>query len=276
MSKLSNLSAGAVPEEVVRAALRASRVRGVPVADVPLLAVAEEAGISRSTLMRRLGGTRRALDEAVRAAGVDPGGQKPVRQRAVEAAAALISEQGLASATLERVAAGAQCSVHSLYAAFGGRDGLLHAVYERYSPILDVEAVLAGPHHDLADTVREIYRLLVGSLSREPRVLPAMIADALSRPGDPMVQSVYQQFFPRMLSGIGQWLTDEIAVGRIRDLPLLLLTQQLAGPVFSHFLMRPAASRVPGVDLPTAEEAVEVFAQTFLRAVAVLPPADRT
>jgi hypothetical protein len=34
--------------------------------------------MSRSTLLRRLGDSRAALDEAVRAAGVDPGGQ-PVR-----------------------------------------------------------------------------------------------------------------------------------------------------------------------------------------------------
>ncbi|MEU2977361.1 TetR family transcriptional regulator [Streptomyces hirsutus] len=273
MSNVSESSVEAVPEEVVQAALRASHARGVPVADVPLLAVAEEAGISRSTLMRRLGGTRRALDEAVRAAGVDPGGQKPVRLRAVEAAAGLISEHGLTAATLERVAADARCSVHSLYAAFGGRDELLQAVYECYSPILDVEAVLAGPHEDLPETVRRIYRLLADALSREPRVLPAMLADALSRPEDPVVQSVYQRFFPRLLDGVGQWLTEEIAAGRIRDLPPLLLIQQMAGPVLSHLLLRPAAAHLPGADLPSTEEAIEVFAQNFLRAVALPPPA---
>ncbi|MEC3891137.1 hypothetical protein [Nocardiopsis sp. LDBS1602] len=35
--------------------------------------VAQEEGISRSTLLRRLGGPRGSLDEAVRAWGVDPG-----------------------------------------------------------------------------------------------------------------------------------------------------------------------------------------------------------
>ncbi|GAB2800912.1 TetR/AcrR family transcriptional regulator [Streptomyces chlorus] len=255
----------------MQAALRASRDRGVPVADVPLITVAEEAGVSRSTLMRRLGGTRRTLDEAVRARGVDPGGQKPVRERAVEAAGHLISGNGLASATLERVAVAAHCSVHSLYAAFGGRDELLYAVYERYSPILDVETVLAGPRGDLPDTVRAIYRALVDALDREPRVLPAIIADALSRPEDPAVQAMYQRLLPRMLDGVGRWLTDEMAAGRIRDLPLLPLMQQMTGPVFFHFLVRPATERLYKDELPTTEETVEVFMRNFIRAVATSP-----
>lgn len=257
-------------ENVVQAALTVARVRGVPVGDVPLVAVAAEAGISRSTLLRRLGGTRRALDDAVRAAGVDPQGQKSVRERAVEAAAVIVSERGLSSVTLERVAGGAGCSVHSLYAVFGGRDDLLRAVYERYTPFLDVQAVLAGPHEDLPDTVRRIHRALFDALDREPRVLPAMLADALSRPRDPVVVSVYERFFPRMLSGIGGWLADEIAAGRIRDLHPLVLMQQLTGPVLSHFLFRPAAPHVVGGDLPANDEVIEDFTQAFLRAV-VLP-----
>ncbi|MFE5509985.1 TetR/AcrR family transcriptional regulator [Streptomyces sp. NPDC056529] len=262
----------AVPDDLVRAALRVARARDVPVADVPLIAVAEEAGISRSTLMRRLGGSRRALDEAVRAAGVDPGGQRPVRERAVAAAADLISEHGLVVATLERVADGAGCSVHSLYAAFGGRDGLLHAVYERYSPILDVEAVLAAPREDLQETVRTLYRLLTEAFVREPRVVPAMFADALARPEDPAVQAVFRHAFSRMVEGVGTWLTGEIAAGRIRDLPPLLLVQQMLGPLASHFLMRPAAAQLSVTDLPTSEEAVELFADNFLRAVGTRPP----
>ncbi|MFE4451687.1 TetR/AcrR family transcriptional regulator [Streptomyces sp. NPDC056796] len=243
----------------------------MPVADVPLITVAEEAGMSRSTLMRRLGGTRRTLDEAVRARGVDPGGHKPVRERAVEAAGLLISENGLAAATLERVAIATNCSVHSLYAAFGSRNDLLCAIYERYSPILDVEAVFSGPRGDLPDTVRAIYRALVDALQREPRVLPAMIADALSRPDDPAVRAVYERLFPRLLDGIGRWLTEEIAAGRIRDLPLLPLMQQMTGPVLFHFLLRPALEHLQRAELPTTEETLEVFTQNFLRAVTPLP-----
>ncbi|SII64639.1 Putative transcriptional regulator, TetR family [Mycobacteroides abscessus subsp. abscessus] len=57
----------------MNAALQAAHALGKDVADVPLVEVARAAGVSRSTLLRRLGGTRQALDAAVRETGVDPG-----------------------------------------------------------------------------------------------------------------------------------------------------------------------------------------------------------
>ncbi|MFK0230802.1 TetR/AcrR family transcriptional regulator [Streptomyces sp. NPDC090303] len=243
-------------------------------AEVPLFAVAEEAGISRSTLLRRLGGTRTALDEAVRETGVDPGGQKPVRERAVEATAQLLSAEGLGAVTLERVADGAQCSVHSLYAAFGGRDSLLAAVYEQFSPDLDVDAVLAGPQRNLEDTVRAVFRIVADSFQREPRVLPAIIADALARPGDPAAQAVYHKALSHMLENIAGWIASEIAAGRLRDLPLLPLVQQMLGPVFSYFLLRPVYEQIGSASLPTLEDAIETFTESFLRAAAIPPPGD--
>ncbi|GAA3311602.1 hypothetical protein GCM10020295_81650 [Streptomyces cinereospinus] len=196
MSDVNELSETPVPQEIVEATLRAAEERGVPAADLTLRDIAREAGISRSTLLRRLGGTRQALDEALRAAGVELGGRKPVRERAIEAAAALISRQGLATLTFERVAMAAECSVQSLYGTFGGRDELMHAVFERYSPILDVEAFLAGPRGDLEDMVRRFHQLLADALEREPRVLPALLAEVFARPGDENVQRVFNNVTP--------------------------------------------------------------------------------
>ena len=257
-----------VPAELVEAALRAAEARGTSVAGVPALAIAREAGISRSTLMRRLGGTRRALDEAVRARGVDPGGRKSVHDRAVDAAASVIGEHGLAGATLERVAESAQCSVHSLYAVFGNRDELLFAAFERHSPILDVEEALAVPGESLEQRVRRIHHLAAEALDREPRVLPAMLAQVLARPDDPPVQEVAARILRRILDGVGRWLAAEAAAGRVRDLPPLLLLQQMMSPLLFHFLLRPAHRSVPEAELPTTETAVETFTQAFLRAVA--------
>jgi AcrR family transcriptional regulator len=253
----------------VAAALAAASARGVPVADVALRDIAQEAGISRSTLLRRLGGNRQGLEEAVRAVGVEPGGRRPVRERAIEAMGALISKDGLGAATFERVAAAAECSVPGLYGTFAGREELLRAVFERYTPIVDVEAFMAGPHGDLESTVRHLYRMLADALEREPRILSALLAEVFAHPADENIQAVFQNLLPRLLAGFGQWLTGEAAAGRIRDLPPLLLSQQMTSPIIMHFLLRPATSRVAGASLPTKDEVIETFTQNFIRAVAL-------
>ncbi len=256
-----------VADDLVQAALRAAEKRGKDVADVPVLAIAREAGISRSTLLRRLGGTRAALDDAVRAAGVDPGGQMPVRTRALTAAAALISESGLAAATLEAVAARADCSVHSLYMAFGGRDELLRLLFERHSPIPDLEDVLDTATGDLAATVERIYQALASALGREPRVGPAILAEVFARPASPTVQTLSQHAAPRMLNVLGTWLNTQIEQGLIRDLAMPLLIQQLMGPMVIHMLGRPAVSALEVVELPDLDTTCREFTTNFIRAV---------
>jgi AcrR family transcriptional regulator len=257
-----------VPNEVVDAALRAAEHLGRDVADVPLIAIAREAGMSRSTLVRRLNGSRQLLDDAVRAAGVEPGGRPPVRERAVQATASLISDRGLAAVTLEAVAAQADCSVHSLYAVFGGRDELMRAVFDRYSPILDLDEAISEPDAEFGETVHRIYRLLAEALSREPRVAPAMLAEGLARPTEPAVVALLQYHVPRMLAGVGQWLAGEVTAGRVRDLPLPLLIQQMLAPIAIHTMVRPAAVNIPEIELPDLDQACVVFADNFLRAVA--------
>lgn len=255
-----------VPAEFVDAAVAAARDRGQDVADVPMTVIARYAGTSRSTLLRRLGGTRAVLDDAVRAAGVDPGGRRPVRERAIEAAARLVGERGLAGVTLDAVAVAAGCSVPSLHLVFEGRDGLLAAVFDRYGPALDLEAVSANPTDEVAVKIRGIYRALVTAFRREPRVLPALFADLLGRPDGPG-NRILSANIPRMLASMGGILQAEVDAGRLRPLPLPLLIQLMVGPVVAHLLVRPVLDDVLGPNLPGIEESCDVFAEAFLRAV---------
>ncbi len=260
--------------ELVEAALRAAEKLGRDVADVPVMAIATEAGISRSTLLRRAGGSRAALDAAVRASGIDPGGRRPVRLRAVDAAAELISQSGLAAATLEAVAGRAQCSVNSLHVVFGGRDELLRAVFEQYSPIRDIEQFLSRPRADLAQTVHELYRVIADALNREPHVAPAIFAEAFSRPDSPSVQSLFAYSGPRMFGVLGHWLDAEMEAGRIRRLPPVLVAQQLLGPIIFHLFMRRVAqqAREFPLPLPDIHQMCDVFAESFIRAVGTSVP----
>lgn len=258
----------AVAPELIDAAVRAAEALDCGIAEVSVSAIAAEAHISRSTLLRRLGGSRNALDEAVRAAGIDLGGRPPVRQRALIAAAELISENGLAATTLDAVAERAQCSVFSLHAAFGGRDELLRAVFDRYSPIRDIEGYLAEARGDLHDVVYGFYRTVATALSREPRVTPAMFAEVYSRPDSAAVQALSRYAAPRMFGTLGAWFDAEIRAGRIRAQPLLVLAQQLLGPIVIHMLMRPAFPDVPGLKLPDVDVVCQEFTTNFIGAVA--------
>ncbi|MEZ5130381.1 MAG: TetR/AcrR family transcriptional regulator [Mycobacterium sp.] len=260
-------------EGLVQAALRAARRLGKDVADVPVVAIAREAGVSRSTLIRRLGGSRATLDEAVRAVGVDPGGQAPVRARALDAAADLISSEGLAATTLEAIAARAQCSVHSVYAAFGGRDELLRAVFETHGPLPEIEAIFEGAEgSDLRATVRQFYGAVAVAMSREPRVAPALFAEMMARPDSPALRNLLEHNAPRLLGSLGAWLAEQVRAGRIRDIALPLLIQQLSAPITIHMLSRPVAPQIPGMELPDLDAVCDTFTDTFLRAVCIQPP----
>jgi AcrR family transcriptional regulator len=245
------------------------------VADVPIVVIAHALGVSRSTLLRRLGGSRRALDDAVRDFGVDPGGRPPVRLRAVEAAAALISSGGVASATVEAIAAEADCSVPSLYAVFGGREALLRSVCDRYIPLLDLAGVVRGSSAaGLTHTVRGIYRSLADLLLQEPRVLSAVLAETLARPAGPGASVLIEHGALHLITVVGRWLDAEVAAGRIRDLPRPVLIQQLMSPISVHTIMRPGLANFPHVDLPDLEDSCDAFADVFVQGVAM--PGHRT
>ncbi|GAA1754024.1 TetR/AcrR family transcriptional regulator [Streptomonospora arabica] len=270
MMEQSNEDARRVPPGLVDAAVAAARERGRDVAEVPLTAIAAKANISRSTLLRRLGGTRAALDAAVLASGVDPGGRPPVRERAVAAAAEIIGDRGLGGVTLDAVAAAAQCSVPSLHTVFHGRDGLLSAVFERYGPVIGIEAVAEDPPERFEDVVHSLFRAIVTAFSKEPRVLPAIVADLLGRPDGPGSR-LLEAAVPRLLHGMTSLFAAEIEAGRLRPLPMPVIIQLLIGPPAVHMMVRPALDRALGPALPSVDDACAMFADGFLRAVAPDP-----
>ncbi|MFI6299321.1 TetR/AcrR family transcriptional regulator [Nonomuraea sp. NPDC050790] len=254
-------------KSLVNAALAAAEQHGKDVAEVPLGAIAAAAGISRSTLLRRLGGSRAKLDDAVRQAGVDPGGRPPVRERALEAAAVLIARDGLGPVTLEAVAAAANCSPTSLHAVFGSRDGLLATMFDRYVPVPDLEALAADPPERIEDMVHAVYAALAEAFVREPRVLPAIFGDLFTRP-DGTAARMLKANLPRMFASLGSLLTAQIQSGRLRPLPLPLLIQLMVGPMAGHMLLRPILQDTLGSILPPVDEAAQTFAEAFLRATA--------
>lgn len=260
-----------IDAHIVGAAVEEATAQGRDPADVPLDDVARRAGLSRATLYRRIG-SRRALDEAVRATGVDPGGRPPVLERATVAAAALIAEAGLGGLTLEAVAARAGCSLPALYDQFGNREGLLTAVFERYSPILRFEGLLATPPPSFEAGVRGIYAAAFDAATAQPRLIGALLAEALTRPQGPIARHVLGTSARRALGLVGGWLTREVAAGRCRPLPLPLLIQLLIGPMILHASTRGLVEGLIGEPPPPRETVIETLTAAYCRAVALPPP----
>ena len=71
-----------------------------------------------------------------------------------------------------------------------------------------------------------------------------------------------------MFGTLGVWIDAESRAGRIRDQPVLVLAQQLLGPILIHMLMRPALPGVPELTLPDIDNVCEAFTANFIRAVA--------
>jgi hypothetical protein len=132
---------------------------------------------------------------------------------------------------------------------------------------VEIEDIPYGRDIDLTSTARRVYAQLAETFGREPRMAPAIFAEVLAHPSSPSAQSLKDYSTPRLMAVLGQWFTAEIQAGRIRDLPLLLLIQQFLGPTLMHMLLRPAVVESGLVALLELEQACDVFAEAFVRAV---------
>jgi AcrR family transcriptional regulator len=253
--------------DLVQAALDEARDLGVDVSAVSMTRVARRAGISRATLFRRIG-SRETLEAAVRRRGVDPGTRRSVRERALEAAVELVEREGLEQLTLEQVARAADCSVTAVHHQFEGRDGLLSAIFERYSPIASLERLLEGDRPDpFPEQVRRVYETLYDVATRRRALLGALVSNVLSRPSGPVTRFAQRTAFPRMQGQLGAWLAEEAAKGHCSALPVTSALPLLVGPLLGHLALATLAEW-EGADPPARETIVQELTAAFCRAVA--------
>ena len=254
---------------IVQAAMAEAEATGTPVAELSLDRIARRAGLSRSTVYRRVR-TRRALDEAVRAAGGDPGSRIGVRERAIAAATELIVADGVAALTVDAVTRRVGCAATSVYAAFGDREGLLAAVFDRHAPLPVVEDLLAAdsrPFADFESGVCAIYTAVFDSVADDTAVLQALFAEILAKPNGIGTQFFRERILPRIASTVGAWLDEQISAGRCVNLPLELLIPLLIAPISVHLLARPRLIAA-GQAVPDRHTVIEAMTSAFCGATA--------
>jgi AcrR family transcriptional regulator len=246
--------------------------RNVPLASLSVDEIAAGLGVSRMTLYRKVG-SRKALHLALRERGHDPGDVPGAAERALDAAAELIRDVGIASLTLDAVATRAQCALPTIYAQFGGRSGLLMAVFERHSPILRLKSALEdvepGDGVAFRACVARVYAIIFDTIAREQAILRAMLAEVLRDPGSEVGEFLTSRYLPSIGIHILPWIADHMERGVIRPLPLMLVAQQFVAPIVMHVATRPFVEASGLFDIPDRSDVCEHFADIFCRAVEV-------
>jgi AcrR family transcriptional regulator len=257
---------------IVHAAMAEAEETGTPVAALSLDRIARRAGLSRSTVYRRVR-SRQALDDAVREAGGDPGARVGVRDRAVAAATELIVADGVAALTVEGVARRVECSVSSVHTALGGREGLLAAVFERHAPLPAVEHLLSVEPERFTDFetgVRTIYTTVFDTVAGDTAVLEALFAEILAKPTGIGMQFFRDRVLPRITATVGGWLRGQIRAGHCVDLPLSLLVPLLISPISVHLLARHRLVAA-GQPVPDRRTVIDAMTAAFCNAAGTTP-----
>ncbi len=259
-----------IDRALVERIVAVARERHLPVGLLPVEEIAGALGVSRMTLYRKIG-TRQALNDAVRALGLDPGVEPDAHERAMRAAADLIRQDGIATITVEAVAMRANCALPTIYARFGSRNGLLTSVFERYVPILEVSDALVdvapGDLDGLRRVVATVYRVILDAVGSDRELFRALLAEALRDPSGEIDAFLVGRYVPRVASHLVPWIERHIALGLIRDLPVILVLHQLISPVLLHTATRPLLENAPIFPLPTLDQTCDQLADMFVRAV---------
>jgi hypothetical protein len=162
-----------------------------------------------------------------------------------------------------------QSAVHSPYAAFGGREGLLQAVYDRYIPVLDTETPLSVPQTP-SNPDGTWHLLLAG------HPLPAGAAGPGCRAGRDLGPSrrirrgvLIEHGALRIIAVLGRWLDGEVAAGCIRDLPRGVAQFSSRSAQFRSMRSRGQdSSTFCKSPCPMCRRRPRFFAEVFVRAVA--------
>ncbi len=168
-----------------------------------------------------------------------------IRDRILDAAAAVLRERGLAAATTKEIARAAGCSEGSLYTYFATKEQLLFAVVtERLPPFIPLlHGLLERAGEDtLADHLEEVARLAVSFYGE----LMPLVATMLATPD--MVAGLRRQNLGphRANAGLVTYLRLEQHLGRIRAAANLeTAAALLLGACLQRTMNRPFFSQVP-------------------------------
>ena len=160
-------------------------------------------------------------------------------------------------------------SASSVHIAFGGREGLLAAVFEQHAPLPAVERLLSQHPEwfiDFETGVRAIYTVVFDTVVDDTAVLEALFAETLGKPNGMGMQLFRDEILPRITATVGAWLGRQIDAGHCADVPLALLIPLLISPISVHLLARNRLAAA-GASVPDRDTVIDVMTAAFCGSV---------
>jgi AcrR family transcriptional regulator len=146
--------------------------------------------------------------------------KRELRHRIIQAAATLITDQGLNETTMEEIAAASDVSVGTVYNYFGTKSALLLAgVEEETENMLAAgAATLASPGTDPEAAVKRLLRVYVDDFAAwDPRLLREVMGAAFQRIGGEDITSELAQLDQRLLEQMMTLLSHFHGKGQLAD-----------------------------------------------------------
>ena len=131
-----------------------------------------------------------------------PAAESGCAERAIAAATEVIVADGVAALTVEGSPAASAVRSARCYAAFGDREGLLAAVFDRHAPLPTVvELLAADPERSPTSRPacgRSTRRCSTASVTDDTAVLQALFAEMLAKPNGIGAQLFRDRILPRI------------------------------------------------------------------------------
>ena len=206
--------------------------------------IADRAGVSRATFYRHFG-SRASLLQSVE---LEP--RPDAMARILVAAKDMLLTTSLAELSMDDLARAADVSRGTLYRIVPGKGALLQSLIETYSPFEAIRAIVTEHGDDPPEVVFPLIgRAVVGVAGERLGLMRAIFHEVTS--GGPAVAEM-GPLFDQTLGILAQYITGQMAAGRLRPMHPILALQAFVGPIFFHLMTRPVIERI--VPLPMDPE----------------------
>ncbi|MCI0582288.1 MAG: TetR family transcriptional regulator, partial [Chloroflexi bacterium] len=219
----------------------------------PIAAIAERAGVSRATFYRHFG-SRASLLHSV---AIEP---RPVAlKRILGAAKDMLITRSVAELSMDALAVAAGVSRGTLYRVYPGKAALLRGLILEYSPFEAIGVIVAEHREDPPQVVLPLIgRAIVGVAGERLGLMRAMFHEITS--GSPQAFAGMRSVYLSTFGVLAEYMTAQMAAGRIRPMHPILALQAVIGPIFFHLMTRPTIERLVGLPMDAQAAVDELMA----------------